>query len=205
MGAFTSIIMLLAFTPLGFIRLPLINATMLHIPVIVGSVLLGWKYGAVLGFVFGLTSLINNTIAPGLISFVFSPAIPVPPPAGDGVGSLSALIVCFVPRILVGITPWLVYSGLRKFPPLKKSALQPVNLIFAGIIGSMTNTLLVMHLIYALFRQPFAQARELASDAVYGAILAVIAANGIPEAIAAAVLAAAICTPLLLLQRRHSK
>ena len=54
-----AIIFTLAFTPLGFIRLPFISATTIHIPVIIGSILLGPKYGAVLGFCFGLTSLVS--------------------------------------------------------------------------------------------------------------------------------------------------
>lgn len=58
------------------------------------------------------------------------------------------------------------------------------------------NTLLVMHLIYFLFREQFAAARAISIDAVYKAILAIIATNGIPEAIVAAVLTPAVCKTL---------
>ena len=58
---FTAIIVIMAFTPLGYIPLVVINATIIHIPVILGALFLGPKKGAFLGFVFGLTSLINNT------------------------------------------------------------------------------------------------------------------------------------------------
>ena len=70
---FSAIIILLAVTPIGFINLAFIKATIVHIPVIIGSLLLGPKLGAVLGFVFGVTSLINNTLNPAISSFVFSP------------------------------------------------------------------------------------------------------------------------------------
>ena len=40
---FTAVILLMAFTPLGLIDLPIIKATILHVPVIIGSVLLGPK------------------------------------------------------------------------------------------------------------------------------------------------------------------
>lgn len=62
---FSALIILLAFTPfLGYIPLGFTRATIIHIPVIIGSILLGPKQGAVLGLVFGLTSLVNNTVNP---------------------------------------------------------------------------------------------------------------------------------------------
>ena len=106
----SAIILLLAFTPLGLIDLPLIKATILHVPVIIGAVLLGWRKGALLGGVFGLASLVKNTIAPSALSFAFSPFIPVP---GTDRGSIWALVICLIPRILTGITPALVYAGIR--------------------------------------------------------------------------------------------
>ena len=63
---FAAIILLMAFTPLGLIDLPLIKATILHVPVIIGSVVLGPKRGAGLGALFGLVSLWKNTMAPSL-------------------------------------------------------------------------------------------------------------------------------------------
>jgi len=190
MGMFAAIIFILAFTPLGFIQLPFIKATIIHIPVIIGSILLGAKCGAALGFMFGLASLINNTMAPVVSSFVFSPLIPIP---STGNGSPLALIVCFVPRILVGVFPWFVYMGLRK---LLKNKFDILSLTIAGIAGSLTNTLLVMHLIFLLFRDSYAAVRSVALDAVYGVILSIIAVNGVPEAILAGVVTAAICIPL---------
>ena len=59
---------ILGYIPLGFTR-----ATIIHIPVIIGSIILGPKYGAFLGFIFGLTSLVNNTFNPTVTSFVFTP------------------------------------------------------------------------------------------------------------------------------------
>ena len=73
---FTAIIVIMAFTPLGYIPLVVINATIIHIPVILGALFLGPKKGAFLGFVFGLTSFINNTFKAATASaFVFSPVL----------------------------------------------------------------------------------------------------------------------------------
>ena len=68
-----AIIIVLANTPLGMIQLPVIKATTVHIPVIIGAILLGPLAGGILGAVFGICSLVSNTMAPTLLSFAFSP------------------------------------------------------------------------------------------------------------------------------------
>jgi len=182
---FTAIIFLLAFTPIGFIPLPFMRATTIHIPVIVGSLLLGPKAGGVLGFMFGLTSLINNSINPNPTSFVFSPFFNLP---GQESGSWLSLIIVFVPRILVGITPWFASQGLKK---IMHERLMPINWALSGIVGSLTNTLLVMHLIFLLFGEDWNSVRQ-GTTAIYAAILSIIAINGVPEAVIAGVLVAAL-------------
>jgi len=187
---FSAIILLLAFTPIGFLQLGFIKATIIHIPVIIGSILLGPKIGSGLGFMFGVTSLISNTVSPAISSFAFSPFIPVP---GLFHGSPWALLICFVPRILVGIVPWFVYQLLHK---LTKDKFDFIALAAAGVCGSMTNTLLVMHLIYFLFQDEYAAVQGAAQNAAYGIITAVIVGNGVPEAIAACILTTLICKAL---------
>ena len=66
-----AIVILLANTPLGMIQLPIIKATTVHIPVIIGAIILGPAAGAILGGTFGLCSMISNTTAPTLLSFAF--------------------------------------------------------------------------------------------------------------------------------------
>lgn len=109
---FTAIIVIMAFTPLGYIPLVVINATVIHIPVILGALFLGPKKGAFLGFVFGLTSFINNTFKAATASaFVFSPVL-----AADVIGIsgvFKSMYICFVPRILVGIIPYFIYLLIR--------------------------------------------------------------------------------------------
>ena len=110
---FTAIIIVMAFTPLGYIPLVVINATIIHIPVILGAIFCGPKKGAFLGFVFGLTSFIKNTIMPTSMSaFVFSPILASSFVGPSGI--VKSTIICFVPRILVGIVPYFVYKGIVK-------------------------------------------------------------------------------------------
>lgn len=109
---FTAIIVIMAFTPLGYIPLVVINATVIHIPVILGALFLGPKKGAFLGFVFGLTSFINNTFkAVTASAFVFSPVLAANVVGMSGV--FKSIYICFVPRILVGIIPYFVYILIR--------------------------------------------------------------------------------------------
>ncbi len=110
---FTAIIVIMAFTPLGYIPLVVINATIIHIPVILGALFLGPKKGAFLGFVFGLTSFINNTFKAATASaFVFSPVLSYNVVGASGI--FKSLYICFVPRILVGIVPYFIYLLIRR-------------------------------------------------------------------------------------------
>lgn len=194
LSMFTALIFLLAFTPLGLIDLPVIKATILHVPVILGSILLGPKKGAFLGAMFGLSSLIKNTLMPSLSAFVFSPLIPVP---GSDTGSPWALFVCFVPRMLVGVTPWLVYALFRRISGVRNPGMRVVSLALAAVVGALTNTALVMGSIGVLFAESYAAAQGIPVDALMGFILSIVAANGIPEAIVAAVVTPAVCVPLI--------
>ncbi len=189
---FTAVILIMAFTPLGLIDLPLIKATILHVPVIVGSVLLGPKKGAYFGALFGLTSLWKNTMAPSILSFAFSPLVPLP---GESHGSAWALVICFVPRILVGIVPYWVAAGVQKLLG-QKAAARGLSYGLAGIAGAAVNTGLVMGTLGLVLGDAFAAAQGIAREAVNGAILSVVLANGVPEGVAAAVLTPVICLAL---------
>ena len=193
---FGAIICLMAFTPyLGYIPLGFTRATILHIPVIIASILLGPKKGAALGFLFGLTSLINNTMNPTPTSFVFTPFYSL----GDISGGIGSLIICFIPRMLVGVVPHFVYKLALRFTreETRKKGVSGIGLILSGVAGSLVNTLLVMGLILVFYKEAYAVAREIAVSTVYTAILSLIGINGVPEAIIAGVLTVFIGRVLL--------
>ena len=185
LAMFSAIVLIMAFTPFGIIDLPLIKATILHVPVIIGSVLLGPRKGAFLGLLFGLTSLFKNTTAPSLLSFAFSPFVPVP---GIGPGSVYAVFICFIPRILIGVTPWLLYAAFRKLFPKMHGFFEIPVLALCGALGAITNTGLVMGSIYLVFRDAYAVMKGIPVNEVLGVILGIVIANGIPEMIVAAVM-----------------
>ena len=130
---FTAIIVIMAFTPLGYIPLVVINATIIHIPVILGALFLGPKKGAFLGFVFGLTSFINNTINPVTASaFVFSPVLAYNMIGISGI--FKSLYICFVPRVLVGVVPYFIYILIRKALKSEQKAGRIVVDVLASLI-----------------------------------------------------------------------
>lgn len=183
MAILLAIQLILTFTPIGYIPLVFTKATIMHIPVIIGSLILGPAYGAVLGLVFGLTSLYTNTVNPALTSFVFSPFITISGTSGNAL----SLVICFVPRILVGIVPYYVSKLLKKL-----KCQNVINYGISGLCGSLTNTLLVMNMIYLFFGASYGAARGVAENAIYSVILSVICVNGIPEAIVAAIITAVV-------------
>ena len=188
-----AIVIVLANTPLGMIQLPIIKATTVHIPVVLGAILLGPGAGAILGAVFGICSLVSNTMAPTLLSFAFSPFL-----STTGIpGALKAIWISVGCRILIGV----VAGWLRVlFTKIKLN--QFIALPIVGFVGSMVNTVTVMGSIYFLFAQQYAEAKEVALTAVFGLVMGTVTASGIPEAIAAAILVLALGKVLVVVFRK---
>lgn len=183
---FSAIIIIMAFTPLGYIPLGIINATIIQIPVIIGALFCGPKQGAFLGFLFGFTSFLKNTIMPATLSaFVFSPVLAAEMFGAKGV--LYSTFICFVPRILVGVLPYFIYKGMKNVSKWKT-----VNFAVAGVIGAFTNTFLVMGSIYVLYKDAYAVAQGIDPAAVLGVIGGIIGFNGVIEAILSGVIVSAV-------------
>lgn len=187
MGVLLAIEIILNFTPLGLIPLGFMNATTLHIPVIIGAIFLGPIGGGILGAAFGVLSIITNTIRPNVTSFVFSPFITI----SNTSGNFTSLIIALVPRILIGVVAYYVYKFVSN-----KCKNRMIAYMLAALAGSLTNTILVMGGIYMFFGQPYAAAKELAFEALFGIILGIVGMNGIPEAIVAAIVVSTICKVL---------
>lgn len=187
---FSAIIIIMAFTPLGYIPLGVINATIIQIPVIIGSLFCGPKQGMFLGFLFGFTSFLKNTFMPATLSaFVFSPVLAAGMFGAKGI--VYSTFICFVPRILVGVLPYFVYKGIKKFSKWKM-----LNLVVTGVVGAFTNTLLVMGAIYVLYKDAYAVAQGIDPTAVLGVIGGIIGVNGVIEAVLSGVIVSAVSVVL---------
>lgn len=187
------VLLVMGATGIGFIPLPVIKATTMHIPVILGAILLGPSAGAVLGAVFGLCSIWVNTTSPGLLAFAFSPFM-----TNEGlVGVLKSLWIALGCRILFGVIAgwlwWLIQRWVKK---------DYIALPVTAAVATICHTLLVMGSIYVLLAQQYAAAKNVAVTAVFGLIMGTVTAAGIPEAIAAAVLVTVVGKALLHLLAR---
>lgn len=182
-----AIVVVLANTPLGLIPLPMIKATTTHIPVILGAVLFGPLAGGILGAVFGICSMISNTVTPALLSFAFSPFL-----AASAAGAVKAVWVSVGCRAMIGIVAGWLWLGLKKL-----GAKDLIALPVVGFVGSMTNTVFVMGSIYFLLRPEYAEAMGVAVDAVFGLVMGVITGSSVLEALVALVLVTAIGKALL--------
>jgi len=190
------VLLVMGMTGIGFIPLPVIKATTMHIPVILGAILLGPKAGAVLGAVFGLCSIWANTTTPGLLSFAFSPFMTT-----EGlVGVVKSLWIALGCRILFGALAGWFWAVFRKILKNEYAALP-----LTAAIATVCHTLLVMGSIYVLLTQQYAAAKNVAISAVFGLIMGTVTASGIPEAIAAAILVTEIGKALLHLMARMKK
>lgn len=174
----------------GAIPIGSLAATLSHIPVIITAILLGPSAGAFMGFFFGLFSCyIFTVILPGPFSFVFTPFYTM----GDVHGNIWSLVICFVPRILIGVIAGYSFRFLKKCFTDKKSWLAYV---LSGALGSLTNTVLVLGGIYVFFGQPYATLMGKAYSALLGILGGVVLTNGIPEAALGALCAYGVCRPL---------
>lgn len=187
------VLLVMGLTGIGFIPLPVIKATAMHIPVILGAILLGPGAGAVLGGVFGLCSVWVNTTYPGLLSFAFSPFM-----STEGlVGCLKSLWIGLGCRILFGFLAGWIWRLVKKFCHRDYAAL-PIT----AVLSTLCHTALVMGSIYILLAQQYAEAKNVALTAVFGLVMGTVTASGIPEAILAAILVTVIGKALLRLMER---
>ena len=176
-GMLASVSVILGLTGYGFIPLPTIKATVMHIPVIIGAILEGPAVGMMVGLLFGLFSIFQNMTAPNILSFaLLNPLVPV------------------VPRILIGLTAYYCYK-------LVPSHNESVRIGVGAAVGSLTNTIGVMGMIYLLYAADFAAARGLNTDAVHTVITGIILANGIPEAI----ISVLITIPVVIMLRKSTR
>ena len=190
------VLLVMGMTGIGFIPLPVIKATTMHIPVILGAILLGPSAGAVLGGVFGLCSIWVNTTSPGLLAFAFSPFM-----SNEGlIGAVKSLWIALGCRILLGVIAGWLWRLLHKCIKQDYMAL-PIT----AAVSTICHTLLVMGSIYVLLAQQYAAAKNVAVTAVFGLVMGTVTASGIPEAIAAAILVTIIGKALLHLMAQMKK
>lgn len=178
LGIFTAIILLQSFVPfLGYIPIPPLNPTIIHITVIIASLVLGIKEGMIVGGVWGIVRLARAFAAP---QTPLDPLIFTNP------------LISVLPRILVGLVAGLVFYAFKK-----KKKHQTFGMSLAAVLASLTNTILVLGFIYLFYKDDYAAAIDVESSNLIYVLGGVVLTNGLAEAVAAGILAPIIAKPLL--------
>lgn len=184
-------------TGIGMIPLPAFKLTILHIPVILGAILLGPGYGAFLGLVFGLCSVWANTTTPNpLTSMFFSPFMT----STGAVGAVKALWVSTGCRVLFGLVSGLLWKLLRKL-----GAKEFVALPVTAAVSTVLHTILVLGSICLLFPNEYAEVNKTTVDALFVIVGTTVVTNGIIEAIVAALLVTIVGKALLHFMERMQR
>ncbi len=145
-GVLSAIAIVLGVTQLGFIPVPNLSgsATIMHIPVIIGAILEGPIVGVLIGLIFGIYSMISDTS-----------------------GLFTNPIVSVIPRILIGITSWYTYKALS-------NGNSNVAAAVAGIVGTLTNTILVVGALVAFGLIPMEVVPTIVPQAIVEVVLAAV-------------------------------
>ncbi len=192
-GVLTAITFLLGLTPIGYIPLPTMKITILCIPVLIGVLLEGLGVGLWLGFIFGLTSLIQIFMGDPMGMFLMNLSV------------LRTLTIVFIPRLLVPLVAYYVYKGVMLF---KNKITDKVGFGIAALIGSLTNTVLFLGMLYVLFIPEvgmLAEAFGTTTEGMMAVIGSIVVTNGIPEAIAAVIIVAAVCIAVSAYREKQTK
>ena len=131
----SAIVIVMAFTPLGYLKTAGIEITFMTIPVIVGAIIVGPSCGAALGAVFGLTSFLQ--------CFGISPF----GAALLGIDPILTFLLCMVPRVLMGWLVGLIFRALSRFKGTKKFWSYAVG----SLSGALLNTVLFVGLLLLFF------------------------------------------------------
>lgn len=178
LAALLAILLLMAFTPLGYLQIGILAISLLSIPVAIGAVHLGVFAGTLLGTVFGLTSLIraiSGINASGAVMFNLNPA--------------GYIWLAVGTRFLMGLCTALIFKGLVKLHVNIKAA------SFAGCLAApVLNTIFYMTAFVTVFHDYCVD--NLGMTAVFSFIITNVGINGVIEALCGCLAGGAITVGL---------
>jgi uncharacterized membrane protein len=133
-GVLSALVIVLGITGIGFIQIPPLSLTIMHVPVIIGAIIEGPVAGFAIGLLFGIFSLVQTVIMPGTEAAFLNPVISI------------------LPRLFIGPAAWLVYRAVAgKEDPGTGQPSSPrrpiigiIAIALSAAAGTLTNTALVL-------------------------------------------------------------
>lgn len=180
MAILIAIMLVLAFTPLGYLKVGAIEITFMTIPVVIGAILLGPAAGAFLGGVFGLTSFIQcfGMSAFGATLLSINPFL--------------TFLVCMVPRILMGYLAGVIFQVIYRHDKTKI-----LSFAASSLSGALLNTILFVGMLMLSFGSSEYMMTMRGGLGLLAFLAAFVGVNGLVEAIVAFVLGTAISKALV--------
>ena len=177
LAVLTALLLLLEITGLGYIKTPVLEFTVMQVPVILGAIILGPGAGALLGGVFGLTSFWEcfGKSKFGMQLLAIDP--------------WATAVVCIVPRLLMGLCCGLIFRALAAKPR------KLLPFAAASLSGALLNTVFFMSALLLLFgATPYLVGlrASLGGKSILGFVAAMVGVQGVLEAVICGVLGTAI-------------
>lgn len=181
-----ALIILMTFTPIGYIPIGPVKMTLITLPVAVGSIVLGERSGLILGGVFGLTSFYTcfgmDFVGMGLLS----------------INPFLTFVMCVVPRVLCGYLPAVIYKAISKSGTKRTMVAIPV----AGASVAIINTVLFLCSMWLFFGNSLSEVVGVAIDNIFALFALFAGTNGLIEIAVNIVVGTAICKPLITAKKR---
>ncbi|MHB1485872.1 MAG: ECF transporter S component [Saccharofermentanales bacterium] len=181
----SAIIILMAFTPLGYLKVGPLSITFLTIPVVLGALIMSPIDGMILGAVFGATSF-----AQCFGIDVFGTTL-------MAINPVFTFILCFVPRMLIGIISGYTLKGLTKIR-LNQNA----SLAVSALAGALTNTIFFVGFLMLFFGN--SDYLRSFGDSFIKIIAVLVTGNSIIEAIATTVIVTILAKVLFITVKRRN-
>ena len=177
LGLMTAILLLMAYTPLGYLNIGPLAITFNVIPVAVAAITLGPAGGAIVGSVFGLTSFlqcigVGGTSAMGAVLF--------------GINPVLAFVQRFVPRLLDGLLLGYIFRGVRKVSNT------PTACFVTGFCSAFLNTALFMSLLVLLFGNTEYMQTLMGGKNVIAFICGFVGINAVCEMVSSTIITGAV-------------
>lgn len=182
LGILSAFIIIQTFVPfLGNIPIPPLNPTIIHITVIVAAFVLSTKDGMLVGLVWGLARMVKAYTLPASPLDLLLWTNP---------------IIAVVPRVMVGLVAGLIFHAFLKRKQEKR------GMVIAAVLGSLTNTILVLGFIALFYGNEYATALNIDPSNLLKVLAGIVATNGVGEAVAAGLIAPFIATALMKVRRK---
>ena len=182
LAIFTAIILLMSFTPLGYLRFGAIEITLIMIPVAVGAIITGPTGGLFLGIMFGLTSFFVGLSSPVVLMLIdYSPVI----------NTVLIFIWLVTPRALMGLLVSLIFKAVSKIDKTRT-----VSFIIASASAAILNTLLYITFMFITFGFNKDFLALFGAESIFAVIIGLLTFNALVEVVVSIIVGGGISKAL---------